>query len=125
MGHVNRRRSVRPLQLADFDPHLDPKVRIEIGERFIEHQKRWLDDQSARQRHPLLLSPGQCGGIRSANAAQPDPLQHRKRAPVALVDRIAPLLQAERHVVAHRQVREQRDSSERRDRYRACATEAA
>ena len=54
--HINGGDRQAALQVADFLPHLDPQLRIQIGKRLVEKQDARLDDDRARERHPLLLA---------------------------------------------------------------------
>ena len=72
---IDRGRAIGPLQLADFDAHVDAQLGVEIGQRLIEHQQRRLDHQGPRQRHALLLP------TRQARPAGDRPDAPARRAP--------------------------------------------
>jgi len=44
------------LQVADFAAHLRAQLGVEVGERLVEQQHAWLDDDRARERDALLLA---------------------------------------------------------------------
>ena len=52
-------RAPGPLELVDEIPELPAGLRIESGRRFVEEQEVWIADKRAREREPLLLSPGE------------------------------------------------------------------
>ena len=96
------------LQAADLHAHLDAQLRVEVGERLVEHQQIRLDDQRARKRHALPLSAGHLARIAALKALQVDDLQHvQDFFSDGLLVHLAHL-QAEGHVVKHGQVREER-----------------
>ena len=55
MGHVDRGDAGFFVDAPDLEPHLLAEVRVEVGERFVEEEGVGLDDERARERHPLLL----------------------------------------------------------------------
>src|SRR4249919_523460 len=52
-------RAAGPLELVDEIPELPAGLRIEPGRRFVEEQQVRIADKRAREREPLLLSPGE------------------------------------------------------------------
>ena len=81
------------------------QVYIQVGERFVQQQQLRLGRQRACQRHALLLSAGQCVGVVLVGAFQSYPLQHFGHAGGPFC--CGQVGDAEGHVVAHVQVREQ------------------
>ena len=74
---IDRGGAVGALELADLDAHVDPELRIEVGERLVEHQQRRLDHQRARESDALLLTARE-------RAGQPGPPGPRgRRAPAS------------------------------------------
>ena len=57
--HVDRGDAERLLQLADLAAHLDPQLRVEVRERFVEQQHLGLDHQGAGDRDALQLAAGE------------------------------------------------------------------
>ena len=97
-----------PQPAPQFDPHLG----VERAERFVQQQHRGIDRQGAGQRDALLLSAGQLFGVAAAELGQLHQLQQFVDA--ARDRRLIgpppprPAAQAERDVLGHRHVLEQR-----------------
>src|SRR5690606_27537626 len=70
VGDIDGGALVGLLQCADVDAHLDAKLGIEVGQRFVEHQEGRADDQSAGERHALFLAAGKGGGQAIGEAGQ-------------------------------------------------------
>eukprot|EP01137_Pigoraptor_chileana_P022632 Opistho-2@7097 len=82
------------------------QVHVEVGERFVQQHELWARGQRPGQCHALLLAAREFVRIAVLAAFQPYQLQHFVHArgllgPGQLVD-------AERHIAAHGEVREQR-----------------
>ncbi|MNC37815.1 hypothetical protein D3C75_863960 [compost metagenome] len=108
MGDIYRGNAQLLLDAADFHTHIHPQIGIEIAERLIEQQQIRLDDQCPGNRHPLALSAGQCSRESFLKTAQTDNFQHpcHPLPDLRLLQLAQP--EAERHIVVHRQMREQR-----------------
>ena len=96
------------MQALDLRPHLQPQLGVEVGQRLVEQQHAWLDHQRAGDGHALLLAAGQLRGIACLEARELDERQHAAHALAALRARHPPHVEAERHVVEDRQMREER-----------------
>ena len=81
-------------------------MRIERGERFVEHQDAGACRQHARQRHALLLATGKLRRVALAEGRHVEPLQLFVHDLVALFLRRI-LRDSSRHVLLDREVREQ------------------
>jgi hypothetical protein len=57
--HVDRGDAERLLQLADLAAHLDPELRVEIRERFVQEQHLGFDHQGPGDRDALELAAGE------------------------------------------------------------------
>ncbi len=75
MRHEDGREAQGPLQALDLDLHVETKVAIERGERFVEQQDRGLDGQRAGQCHPLLLTARELARQALLEAAELDGLE--------------------------------------------------
>ena len=96
------------LQRADFAPHLLAQLAVERGERFVEQQHGRIDDEAPRERDALLLPAGKLAWQPVLEAVQ---MQERQHVAYPHSDRRLldmPQREAERHVLPHRHVREQR-----------------
>ena len=58
MGDVDRGRGQATLQFADFDPHRDAQLGVEVRQRFVEQKHLWLPHDRAAHRHALALAAG-------------------------------------------------------------------
>src|SRR5262249_22281503 len=74
----------------------------------VEQQDSRLDHQRAGERHPLLLAARQLARMARGEGAEPDELERLADAPAALRPGHALHLEAERHVLRPRHVREER-----------------
>nr|BFE71521.1 hypothetical protein GCM10020092_048220 [Actinoplanes digitatis] len=98
----------RLVQAADLGAHLQPQLRVEVGQRLVHEHQRRLEHHRPGDGHPLLLPAGELAGQLAGLVLQVHQAQR-------LVDPAADLragypahLEAERDVAADRQVREER-----------------
>ena len=56
--HVDRRDAETVLQLAQLHAHVGAQLGVEVRQRLVEQQHRWLEHEGARERHALLLPAG-------------------------------------------------------------------
>ena len=75
MRHQHEGNADLPLQLDQLDLHLLAHLLVERAQRFIEQQHLGLQDQRARQRHPLPLAARKRMGGAAPIALQADHLQ--------------------------------------------------
>ena len=61
-----------PLQALELGAHALAQLGVEIGERLVEQQDRWLNDQRAGQSHALLLAAAELAGMPVLQAFEPD-----------------------------------------------------
>ena len=116
---VVRHQQHRPDRQLPLAPQVEEVVaqrfggqHIESGKRFVHEQDVGMHHQRAREAHPLAHTAGELariGGLEAVEAYEVDRLQ---RAPAHLRLRHAESLQAELHVLQHRQPREQREALE-------------
>ncbi len=66
VGHQDEGDPDLALQLDQFDLHVFAHLLVQRAERFVQQQHLGLQDQRARQRHPLALPARQ--GMRRARA---------------------------------------------------------
>jgi hypothetical protein len=98
----------RALQLADLDPDFLAELGVEVRERLVEEQELRLDHQRARERHALLLAPGE---LARQPVAEPFEAHQAQRLGDLVPDgarREAAHLEPERDVLGRREVGEQR-----------------
>ena len=96
------------LQVTQLHLHVLTQALVERAERLVHEQYRRLEDDRARQRHPLLLAARELARIAVGETVQPHQPQ---RAPHALDDvglRGAPHLQRVGDVLEHGEMREER-----------------
>ena len=62
MGHQHGRNPYFALEMGDGVSHLGPERRFQAAEGLVEQQQLGADDESASQRHPLLLPATQLVG---------------------------------------------------------------
>ena len=100
------------VQAAQPAPQLLAHLGIERAERLVEQQHLRLDRQRARQRDALALAAGQAAGITIGQPVELHQLQERVNPVANLLTRRPRLTrldaQAERDVLEHRHVPEQR-----------------
>ena len=63
MGHIDRGYGELFLEFANFRPHLQANLGVEIAQRFVQQQHIRVQDQRSGQGDPLLLSARQLAGI--------------------------------------------------------------
>ena len=97
-----------PLQREQVAAHLHAQALVEVGQRLVEQQQPWLDDQGARQRDALLLATRELAGAAARMFAQAHHVEHGADLAARCRFVHASLDQAEGHVVPHAQVRPQR-----------------
>ena len=105
VGHIDRGGAVGALQLADFHPHVDAQLGIEVGQGLVKHQQWRLDDEGAGQRHALLLATRKGARQPVGEMAKADALEHGGNPLGARFPANAALLEAEADIVGHRQMR--------------------
>ena len=110
MRDVDRGRAVGALELADLDAHVDPQLRIEIGERLVEHQQRRLDDERPRERDALLLPARERAGqpVGQGRRARRAPASPCARLRALVAQPMPRCFRPKADVVEHREMREQR-----------------
>ncbi|MNV46315.1 hypothetical protein D3C71_1381400 [compost metagenome] len=106
--HVNHGALQTLVQTRNLNAHLHPQRGVEVRQRLVEQEHVRFRHQRTADRHPLTLPAGQRFWPPVEQVSQ---LQHFRH----LIDPLADFrflgtgqLQAERHVVGHRQVRIQR-----------------
>ena len=106
--HIDGGQPERLADPPDLRPHFEAKPGIEVGQRLVEQQTSRPHDQRARQRHTLLLPAGE---LLNPAIAEPPQLHGVERLLDAHED-LLPwpllLLQPERHVLRHGQMRPER-----------------
>ncbi len=98
----------RLVEAPDLEPHLQPELRVEVAERFVEEQEPRLDHERAGQRDALLLAAAHLRGVAIAEMLemhQRESLRHAARDRVA---RDPQHLQPERDVPPGRHMRKER-----------------
>ena len=105
VGDHDGRGGVLSQRLAGALAQFPAQGGVDAGEGFIQQHHGGFRCQRPRQRDPLLLTAGKRMGVATIEAAQPDGLELRGDATAALC--AFQLTQAERHVAADVQVREQ------------------
>src|SRR5882757_4261525 len=96
------------LQTDEFELRVLTQFLIEGSQRLIEQQQLRAFNQRTRQRHALFLAAGQLMRLALGEAAELHEIQHRRHAFSDLGLRHSILFQAERDVLFHAHVREQR-----------------
>ena len=79
--------------------------RIELGRRLVEHEDARAHRDDARDRHALLLAAGQGERLAVGEVADRQPRERRVDPGVHLVARDAQVLEPERELLAHGQLR--------------------
>ena len=95
------------LDPPDLVAQLDAHLGVQCRQRLVEQQHPGFDRQRPGQRHPLLLTSRQLGGVPVGVGGQPDQVEHLRRAVPSLPPAPAAHLEPERDVVEHCQMREQ------------------
>lgn len=105
MGNQQYRRAVVARLLAQLRKHPCAILRIQIPGRLVgQHELRAMDQRS-RQRHALLLTPGQLGGQTRFTSTKPQRLEQCAR-PIRRVAIAQPQeLERERRVLEDREIR--------------------
>ena len=107
MRHINHRRLQIGVQLGQFQPHLHPEQRVQIGQRLVEQKHLRIAHQRPPNRHPLPLPPRQ---LRRPAVHQRLQLQHPgdARPRFRLLGPALPRQrQRETDILRHRQMRVQ------------------
>ena len=107
VGDINEGRAERRLQLLELDFHMLAKLQIEGAQGFIEQQQRRLENQAARDGHPLALSARQFIDALVRSITQSHPFQHGIAALHSLGPAHAAARQSKRDVFAHGHHRKQ------------------
>jgi hypothetical protein len=94
------------LEVFELGAHLLAQTRVQCGERLVQQQHVRLDDQRARQGHPLLLAAGEFRGNARFFSGQLEQLERLTHAAGDVRNPFAP--QAELDVALHGQVGKQR-----------------
>ena len=108
MRDINRSKAQLLLNAPNLHAHLHAELGIQIGKRLIKEHQVGLDDHRAGKRHALTLTAAHFARIAVFKALQIDEPEHlhdvaANRFLVELAH-----LQAERHIVKHRHMREKR-----------------
>ena len=97
------------MQVADLGAHGHAQLGIQVGQRLVEQEQLGLAHDGAADGHALALAARELCGLALQQLVQP---QQRGRLLHLAFDlglgHLAPVLQAEGHVVVHRHVRVQR-----------------
>ncbi|MND58600.1 hypothetical protein D3C80_497670 [compost metagenome] len=107
VGDVNEGDAQRRLQLLQLGAHTDLEKGIERRQRLIQQKGFGIGDQSARQRHTLLLPAGKLGGTTAGIGLKLHQLQHLKRLGAARFLVHALHLEAESDIVDEIEMRKQ------------------
>jgi hypothetical protein len=102
---VDGRHAELVLQLRDLGAHLHPQLRVQVRERLVHEERLWLADDRSSHGHALSLAAGQRSGLAVEEAVEPEDPRSPLDSAADLVLRGAAQLQAERDVLAHRQLR--------------------
>ena len=105
---VDRRHADVALELRDLGAHLDPQLRVEVGQRLVHQERGGLADDRASHRHPLALPTGERTRLAVEERLE---VEDPRRIFHALVDLrllLLPETQAEGDVVVDGQVRVER-----------------
>jgi hypothetical protein len=108
VGDVDRGEPEAGVQALDLRSHLEPELRVQIAQRFIEEQDPWLDHQGAGDGHPLLLAARELGGIAPGEALELDERQHAGHPGGNLVARHPAHAQPEGDVLEDGEMRKER-----------------
>src|SRR6185295_16486910 len=63
MGHIDGGRAELALQSADLGAHLDAKLRVEVRQRLVHQERRWLANDCSAHRDSLTLATGELTGL--------------------------------------------------------------
>ena len=110
-AHLVRRdqhRHAAGRELADDVEHLGDELGVERARDLVEEQQPWLHRERAHDRDPLLLAAREAVRVLVALVREPEPLEQPRRLLVRrAAGEAARLARRERHVLAHRHVREE------------------
>ena len=106
--HEDRRDAEAALDRHDLDPHFLAQLEVEIRQRLVEQQHRGIDDERARERHPLALAAGHLQRTAIAEAGELDEIERVLHALRHLGCADAAHAQSERDVFGGGHVRKQR-----------------
>ena len=108
LGDVNERDVKALLDALELDLHILAQLQVQRAQRLVQQKHLRMVHKRPRDGHALLLPAGERGRVAPLVALQAHQLQHLQAAGADLffVQLLQP--QAERHVLEHVQVREQR-----------------
>jgi hypothetical protein len=107
-GHVDGRHRQIAVQLGELQSQRLARERIEVGERLVEQQHARLDGQGPGQRQATPLGEPERGRPAVDAGGQPEAADHQFHASRDVGRRHPLLLEAERHVLTHGEMRPQR-----------------
>ena len=87
--------------------HLDPQLRVEIGEWLVHQEDLGAADEGASEGDPLALAPRELGGLASEEPGEPEALRHAGNDVVDVIAGDAARAEWELDVLADAQVRVQ------------------
>src|SRR5439155_1566013 len=93
------------LEPRDLGTHLDPQLRVEVGERLVHKERTGLTHDRSSHRHALTLAPGQRSRLLREHRVEPERLRGTVHPLAAAVLLHAAELQAKGHVVERAHVR--------------------
>ncbi len=108
MGNVDRGDPEPLLHFPDFHPYLNPELRVQVGQRLVEEQNVRLGHDGPRQRDPLLLSARELTRLALLEPRETHHFQGAVHPLFLFTLGDLPHLQAERDVVPHVHMGEQR-----------------
>ena len=108
MRDVQHGHAEAALQCADFAPHLDTQLGVEVRQRLIHQADARLRHDGAAERHTLLLPAGELRRLAFEQPIEPENSGGALQARIALGARHIAHPQAEQDVLGDRQVRKQR-----------------
>ena len=113
MGDVDEGEADLLLDPLELDLHLAAQLEVEGTERLVEQEHVGTVDEGPGQRDALLHAAGELGRLLAARRA-PSSTSSSASCALALGVLVAPALEAERDVVEHGHVREERVGLEHR-----------
>ena len=96
------------MQLADFRPHADPELRVQIGQRLIHQEHLLVFYDGTPQRHPLSLAAGKIFRFPVPVFLQPQDANRPVYLLLDLIGRHTHIFQAVGNVLFHRHMGIQR-----------------
>ena len=114
VGHVEEGDANLVVDPVELDQHPLSQLEVERGERLVEQQHFRLVDESARDRHPLLLAAADLARLLARLVLELRQGQHARDLLVDPRSRPARDTRAESDVLAHAEVREERVALEDR-----------